>query len=100
MRQQERKQLTEEQARISVLMSEKQELEEKLVMFSRKASGITYKSFLVFLDSFANCTFSICVDCSHADCLSISFSFLLVSPVVAIAKVVPQTLRLIDPLTC
>lgn len=54
MRQQERKQLTEEQARISVLMSEKQELEEKLVMFSRKASGITYKSFLVFLDSFAN----------------------------------------------
>lgn len=68
MRQQERKQLTEEQARISVLMSEKQELEEKLVMFSRKASGITYKSFLVFLDSFANCTFSICVDCSHADC--------------------------------
>lgn len=54
MRQQERKQLTEEQARISVLMSEKQELEEKLVMLSRKASGITYKSFLVFLDSFAN----------------------------------------------
>lgn len=38
LRQQERKQLTEEQARISVLMSEKQELEEKLVMFSRKAS--------------------------------------------------------------
>ncbi|KAK9176134.1 hypothetical protein WN944_028147 [Citrus x changshan-huyou] len=38
LRQQERKQLTEEQARISVLMSEKQELEEKLVMLSRKAS--------------------------------------------------------------
>lgn len=40
MRQQEQQLLTEEHAQISVLMSEKHELEEKLAAISSKASGI------------------------------------------------------------
>lgn len=39
LRQQERQQLAEEQARASTLTSEKQELEEKLAAMSRKSSG-------------------------------------------------------------
>ncbi|KVI03632.1 myosin heavy chain, non-muscle isoform X1 [Cynara cardunculus var. scolymus] len=41
MRRQEQQQLAEEQIRISAIMSEKKELEEKLVVMSKEASGIT-----------------------------------------------------------
>ncbi|CAB4282379.1 unnamed protein product [Prunus armeniaca] len=43
LRQQERQQLAEEQARASTLTSEKQELEEKLAAISRKASEVSEK---------------------------------------------------------
>jgi hypothetical protein len=48
LRQQEQKRLVEEQARISALVSEKQELEEKLVAISRRASG-TIQEFFIFV---------------------------------------------------
>lgn len=50
LRQQERQQLAEEQARASILTSENQELEEKLAALSRKSSGTrscTSSRFLV-----------------------------------------------------
>lgn len=46
LRQQERKQLAEEQARASTLTSEKEELEEKLAAMSRKSSGTITYNFL------------------------------------------------------
>ncbi len=50
LRQQEQKRLVEEQARISALVSEKQELEEKLVAISTRASGTIHEFFIfVFL---------------------------------------------------
>ena len=47
LRQQEQQRLVEEQARISALVSEKQELEEKLTAISRRASGIIHELFFV-----------------------------------------------------
>ena len=48
LRQQEQKRLVEEQAQISALVSEKQELEEKLVAISRRASGTIHDFFFFF----------------------------------------------------
>ena len=42
MRRQEQQQLAEEQIRISAIMSEKKELEEKLAVMSKEASGNNY----------------------------------------------------------
>lgn len=52
LRQQERQQLVEEQARISTLTSQKQDLEEKLAVMSNKVSGI-YHSILLDLKCLA-----------------------------------------------
>ena len=46
LRQQEQQRLAEEQARTLVLVSEKQELEEKLTALSRRASGTILENFV------------------------------------------------------
>lgn len=50
LRQQERQQLAEEQARVSALKSEKQELEERLTAMSKRSSGNYCLLKRVFMD--------------------------------------------------
>jgi len=52
MRHQGQEQLAKEQSRIASLMSEKQELEEKLNSMSREAAGSAHKSFWIFYIEF------------------------------------------------
>lgn len=52
LRHQEQEQLTKEQSRIASLMSEKQELEEKLNSMSREAAGSAHKNFSIFYIKF------------------------------------------------
>jgi hypothetical protein len=58
MRHQGQEQLAKEQSRIASLMSEKQELEEKLNSMSREAAGSAHKSlwtfYIKFLIAFRN----------------------------------------------
>lgn len=47
MRHQEQEQLAKEQTHITSLISEKQELEEKLMLMSREAAGSSHENFFI-----------------------------------------------------